>query len=193
MIQITAETKNAIREAVRKRRDAITAAEAESKSAAIMRNLMKTAEYKNAKAAMLYAAKGNEVRTRGMIYAALKEGKTVLLPITNTVKREIEAAVIEDYDTDLKKGAFGIMEPKQRRPFDEAKIELVIVPGIAFDLEGHRLGYGHGFYDKLLHRLTNAAKVGLAYDFQVVQKLPSESHDEIMDVVVTESRVISQG
>ena len=191
------EEKSRIREEISRKRNAMTDAEAESKSTAIIKNLAKLAEYKKARAVMFYAAKGNEVQTRKLVEAALKEGKTVLLPITNTSKKEIEPAVIENYDSDLKKGAFGIMEPdpfsekvQSKNESDDAKIDVVIVPGVAFDLEGHMLGYGHGFYDKLLRRL-NAARIGLAYDFQIVKKLPRESHDEKMDIIVTESRTIN--
>ncbi|MBI2176035.1 5-formyltetrahydrofolate cyclo-ligase [Candidatus Woesearchaeota archaeon] len=181
--------KSKIRDEMSRKRSALTLEEAASKSAAIAANLMKMAEYRDARAVMLYAAKGNEVRTREMIEAALKEGKTVLLPITNTARNEIEAGEIKSLN-ELKEGAFGIMEPKQKKPFDDVKIDLVLVPGIAFDQQGHRLGYGHGFYDKLLRRLTKAARIGLAYDFQVVEKLPRESHDERMGLVITESSVI---
>ena len=196
MIAIATEQdeKSRIRDEMSRKRDAMKEAEAESKSAAIMKNLVKLTEYKKAKAVMFYAAKGNEVQTMELIEAALKEGKIVLLPITNIEKKEIEAAVIEDYDRDLKKGTFGIMEPdpfkKRVNRKDEKNIDVVIVPGVAFDIDGHRLGYGHGFYDKLLHRLDRTVKIGLAYDFQIVGKLPRESHDHPMDIIVTESRVI---
>ncbi len=191
MIAIATEQdeKSRIRGEMSRKRNAMTDVEAESKSAAIMKNLVKLAEYKKAKAVMFYAVKGNEVKTRELIEAALKEGKIVLLPITNIEKKEIEAAVIEDYDRDLKKGTFGIMEPRQKKSC-AAKIDVVIVPGVAFDIDGHRLGYGHGFYDKLLHRLDRTVKIGLAYDFQIINKLPKESHDHPLDIIVTESRVI---
>lgn len=182
--------KSRIRDEMNRKRNALALEEAESKSAAIAANLMKTAEYKDAKTVMFYAAKGNEVQTREMIKAALKEGKKVLLPVTNMEKKEIEAAVIEDYDGDLKKGAYGIMEPKEKSKADEKLIDAVVVPGVAFDIEGHRLGYGLGYYDQLLRRLTNAVKIGLAYDFQVVERLPRESHDQRMDMIITESSLI---
>ncbi len=192
MIAATAEKneKRILREEMNRKRNALTKGEAESKSEAIMRNLAKLAEYKKAKAVMFYASKGNEVGTEMPIRKSLGEGRLVLLPITNAEKGELEISEIKDYDSDLKKGAYGIMEPKQKTAVAEDEIDAVIVPGIAFDMEGHRLGYGLGYYDKLLHRLANAAKIGLAYDFQVVDNLPRESHDQPMDIVVTESRVI---
>lgn len=189
-----AEEKKNIRETARKKRDSMTADGVEAKSSAIAEKLMATTEYKKASAVLFYAATGNEVATRKLIEKSLKEGKRVLLPITNTAAKEIEISEITDYDSDLKKGVFGIMEPKKKTAAAEGKIDAVIVPGVAFDREGHRLGYGHGYYDKLLHMLVgkNAGivKIGLAYDCQVVEKLPRESHDHPMDVIVTESCVI---
>lgn len=182
--------KSRIRDEMSRKRNALTREETESKSAAIAANLMKTAEYEDAKAVMFYAAKGNEVQTKGMIKAAIKEGKKVLLPITNTAAKEIEISEIKNYNRDLKKGEHGIMEPKEKSEVDEKLIGAVIAPGVAFDVEGHRLGYGLGYYDKLLRRLTNAVKIGLAYDFQVVERLPRESHDERMGIIVTESSVL---
>ncbi len=179
-----------MREGIKKKRDLMSLQEVEGKSSAIAKKLMATEEYQKATAVLFYAAKGNEARTEMLIRKALGEGKLVLLPITNTAAKELEISEIKDYDSDLKKGAFGIMEPKGKTDADEKLIDAVIVPGVAFDREGHRLGHGHGYYDKLLHKMTKAAKIGLAYDFQVIEKLPRESHDHPMDVIVTESRVI---
>lgn len=182
--------KQQIRETIREKRDAMAKEEVERKSGAIAKKLEATVEYREAKTVLFYAAKGNEVQTKKLINDALKSGKKVLLPITNTAAGELGVAEIRDYSSDLKPGAFGIMEPKQRSAVEEEEIDVVIVPGVAFDKDGHRLGYGLGYYDKLLHRLTKAAEIGLAYDFQVVEKLPRESHDRPTDMIVTESRVI---
>ena len=191
MIAATTEKheKRILREEMNRKRNAMTEAEAESKSMTIATNLTKIKEYKEARAVIFYASKGNEVRTEKLIRNALKEGKKALLPITDTEREELELSEIKDYDSDLIKGAFGIMEPKHKKAFDEAQIDAAIVPGLAFDKRGHRLGYGHGFYDKLLKRL-HAVKIGLAYDFQVVNTLPAEAHDQLMDLIVTESRII---
>ncbi|MEK6854366.1 MAG: 5-formyltetrahydrofolate cyclo-ligase [Nanoarchaeota archaeon] len=182
--------KTRIREAMAKHRDALMEKDVIGKSSAIDERLMATVEYRKARAVLFYAAKGNEARTKDMIEAALKEGKKVLLPLTDLKNKEMEIAAIDDYSKDLRKGAFGIMEPNQKKAFDKAQIDTVIVPGLAFDGHGHRLGYGHGFYDKLLHRLNKAVKIGLAYDFQVVNTLRAEAHDQRMDLIVTESRII---
>ena len=137
--------KKTIRKEMLAMRNAIPNAEAESKSMAIAANLMKIKEYKEAAVVLFYAAKGNEVRTENLIRAAIKGGKKVLLPVTDMVKKEIIVAEIKDYDSELREGTFGILEPKRKNAVDEKVIDVVIVPRVAFDLTCHRLGYGHGF------------------------------------------------
>ena len=187
--------KETIRKEMLARRNAMTSAEAESKSKAIAANLMKMKEYKEAAVVLFYAAKGNEARTENLIKAAIASGKRALLPVTDMMKKEIVVAEIKDYDADLMNGPFGILEPKRKIAVDEKGIDVVVVPGVAFDLACHRLGYGHGYYDKLLHRLATKnqgiATIGLSYDFQVVEKLPAEGHDHKLDRIVTESQVIN--
>lgn len=183
-----------VRETIRKKRDAMTKEEVENKSAAIAKKLAATVDYREAKTVLFYAAKGNEVQTKKLISDALKSGKRVLLPITNTAAKELEVSEVRDYSNDLKPGAFGIMEPKHRSSVEEERIDVVIVPGVAFDKDGHRLGYGLGYYDKLLHRLkrknNSVLSMALAYDFQVVSELPKDGHDKEVDVVVTENGII---
>lgn len=188
--------KKGTREAVRKIRDSMPAGEAEQKSAAIAAKLQQLDEYAGAKTVLFYAAKGNEVQTAAAIRDAFAKGKNVLLPVTDANNKTIYAAAIAnypDYPDGLEKAAFGVMEPKLKNPF-KGSIDLVLVPGIAFDKRGHRLGYGHGYYDKFLHILRKenpgAAAVALAYDFQIVEVLPTGSHDQRMDVIITESKVI---
>ena len=187
--------KGTIRKEMLARRNAMTSTEAESKSKAVAANLMKIKEYKEAATVLFYAAKGNEARTESLIRAAIKQGKMVLLPVTDMAKKEIVVAEIKDYDADLINGLFGIPEPKRKITVDEKGIDVVVVPGVAFDLACHRLGYGHGFYDKLLHKLAakkpGIVAIGLSYDFQVVEKLPAEGHDHKLDRIVTESQVIN--
>ena len=187
--------KGTLRKEMLARRNAMTSTEAESKSKAVAANLMKIKEYKEAATVLFYAAKGNEARTESLIRAAIKQGKMVLLPVTDMAKKEIVVAEIKDYDADLINGLFGIPEPKRKITVDEKGIDVVVVPGVAFDLACHRLGYGHGFYDKLLHKLAakkpGIVAIGLSYDFQVVEKLPAEGHDHKLDRIVTESQVIN--
>ncbi len=175
--------KNKLREAMKLRRDSMTTAEVEEKSAAIAERLEKTKEYKEATAILLYAAKGNEVQTKQLIQNALIAGRSVMLPITNTGLKEIELGEVKSY-SGLKKGAFGILEPQEKT--NKETVDAAVVPGLAFDRHGNRLGYGFGCYDRLLNRLK-AVKIGLAYGFQISESLPRERHDHPMNIIVTEA------
>lgn len=190
MMHMVAETKSSIREELSRRRNAMPQEEAESKSSAIIRNLAKLAEYNKAKAVLFYAAKGSEVQTAELIKEALKQGKKVLLPVTNIHDKELEISEIKKYPEDLKKSTFGIMEPKKKTAVAEETIDIVVVPGIAFDKSGHRIGYGLGYYDKLLRRLRNknsrVKAIALAYDLQLTEGIKAKEHDQKMDMIITE-------
>lgn len=189
MAAIEDDKKQKTRHSMKKLRDSMINVEAEEKSAAIIKVLEGLNEYEKAGTILFYAAKGNEVRTRKAIESAIKKGKAVLLPITNMKTREIELGEAKSYG-ELIRGEFGILEPRQRSEIPLWNIDMVVVPGLAFDREGHRLGYGLGFYDRLLHKLPQATKIGLAYDSQIVERLPREKHDHPMDIVVMESRIV---
>ena len=145
-------------------------------------------EYANAGVVMFYMASIKEVQTKEAIKVALEAGKTVLLPISNLTGKKLRPARLGSLE-DLRKGPFGIMEPADRNPFDADQIELVVVPGLSFDEEGNRIGYGLGFYDRFLSNVS-ALKVALSYESQIIDKVPTEPHDVPVDRIVTESRVI---
>ncbi|MBI2144532.1 5-formyltetrahydrofolate cyclo-ligase [Candidatus Woesearchaeota archaeon] len=186
--------KGKIRKEMKKKRDAVTDDAVKEKSAAIMKKLITEEDFAEARTVLLYCSKGNEVQTEELIRLALKSGKRVILPITDLHEEKLELSEITAYPEDLKKGAFGIMEPKEITPVDESAIDAAIIPGLAFDTEGHRLGYGLGFYDKLIERLvrkrTNISVIGLAYESHVLKKLPRENHDREMGMIITESRTV---
>jgi 5-formyltetrahydrofolate cyclo-ligase len=125
----------------------------------------------------------DEVDTRELVRDALRE-KAVLLPYV--AQERIYAGAITDLD-DLSRGPYGTLEPATKRP--AAEIDLVLVPGVAFDRSRHRLGYGKGYYDAFL-RGVPAVKVGVAFARQIVPSIPAEAHDVQMDIVVTEEGVL---
>lgn len=90
---------------------------------------------------------------------------------------------------DMEKGAYGILEPKTVRKADENNIDVILVPGLAFDRNGGRMGFGKGYYDRLLES-SKAVKIGLCYDFQILEKIPTESHDVPMNFVITEKEIL---
>lgn len=186
--------KKKLRNKMRQLRQSISSEEVMRNSLLIAKNLKQAEEYREAKNILFYASKGNEVQTGQIIREAIKDGKKLLLPVTNTQTAELEISEVSDYPKGLVEGPYEIMEPKTKKPFPENEVDAVIVPGLAFSPDGYRIGYGLGYYDKMLSRLKrsriNIRTIGLAYDFQVVEKLPREGHDQPMDAIVTETRVV---
>lgn len=141
-------------------------------------------EWGSAKTVLCYSALPDEPQLQKLIDEALAEGKRVFLPVVIG-----DDLVIRQYKghRQMAKGAFHIMEPTgenvPREQYND--IELAIVPGMAFDKDGHRLGRGKGYYDKLLPRLTKAVCVGVCFPFQYFSEIPHEAHDVGMDLVVT--------
>ena len=150
------------------------------KSGIIKNRLFNEEEFKKAKVVMFYVSLKDEVNTLSMIDEAIKAGKKVCVPVIIKEDKRLIAGEIEDRNKDLEKQHFGIYQPKSGKvkevPLEN--IDLVVVPGIAFDRSNVRLGRGHGYYDRFLCALSNKTKtIGLAFDSQVVENLPKDSHD----------------
>jgi 5-formyltetrahydrofolate cyclo-ligase len=156
----------------------------------IMGKLSKMPEMLNAQTIMLYMPINNEVDTTETIAKLIAKGKKILVPSTLKTEKKMIAAEIKSF-SELERGAFGVLEPKKEslREVPPENIELVLVPGVAFDEEGDRIGYGHGYYDRFL-KLVKAPVIGLAYDFQIVDKITSNSHDSKVTKIITPSKVI---
>jgi phosphoribosylglycinamide formyltransferase-1 len=158
---------------------------------AIMDRFVNLASFREAKTILLYAAIRGEVHTDFIIQSALSLGKRVALPVTIKEEKALELYEIKDIG-ELAPGAFGIPEPPRepRRRVQPGEIDLAVVPAVCFDRRGHRLGYGMGYYDSLL-KDVKGEKIGLAYDMQIVERVPDEPHDVAVDSIVTESETIS--
>ena len=176
-----------IRDEMLKKRNSLQEEDRLNKSKKIKDNLFNLEEYRKAKNVMFFVSFGSEVYTHEMIKEALKN-KTVIAP--KVLNHQIEPSVIMDLDNLIPTGKFGILEPIEAMPIAYKNIDLILVAGIAFDKEGYRLGYGLGYYDKFLAKLPKALKIGLCFDFQVVDKVPRESYDVPVDMVVTEERIV---
>lgn len=179
--------KNQLKEAILKKRNSLPNEEIIERSRKIGNNLLNLEKYKNSKTVMFFVSFNSEVNTHDMIRQALNN-KTVIVP--KVVHKEIEPSVIIDFDNLVPGNKFGIQEPIEEMKIAYKNIDLVLVPGIVFDKEGHRIGYGFGYYDKFLRKVPKAAKIGLAFDFQVLDKIPREMHDVPVDLIVTEERVV---
>jgi len=179
--------KHKIRCEVHEAKKGHSAREIADKSKAIAERLFRLPEYKKAKTIMFYASKKLEVQTLDAIRMALRE-KNVAVPL---VKGDDMAAVRISRMGDLAPGAFGVPEPRRGTQIRPKDIDLVIVPGVAFDAKGNRVGYGKGYYDKYLKKTVRAQVVALAYEFQIVPTVPAECHDVRVHKIITEKRTVS--
>ena len=152
------------------------------KSNEIYNEIINCPEYLDAKTIAFYYSTSDEVDTENLIaYTFLKE-KTVLLPKV-VGKQMVFLKVYET--TKYQKSKFGIKEPISTEEYDPSQIDLFIVPGVAFDIKGNRLGYGGGYYDRYLC-LSDAPKLGLAFEEQIINSIPTDENDIQMDIVQTE-------
>lgn len=167
--------------------------QAMNKSFRIQKRLFTSPEFVKAKTILFYVATKDEVKTESMIKKAIEYGKRVVVPISNVKKKTLSLSELRSFNEELKPGAFNILEPKEEfiRPVSPEEIDLVIVPGVAFDEKGNRIGYGMGFYDRFLKTVRKDTPViGLAYNFQIVDEIPIDDKDVTVDKVVTEERIV---
>jgi len=181
--------KREIRKKFLEKRKNLSAEYVRKKSERIGKKLFSMREFKKARSVMFYVSSGNEVETRRMIRSALKAGKRVAVPFMHD--NMIYASRLMNYEKELTKGAFGIPEPEReyRRKVKPGTIDLVIVPGVAFDRTGGRMGFGGGCYDEFLRKAKGAVFIGLAFTCQIADKLPLDEHDVKMHKIVTESGI----
>jgi len=179
--------KNAIRKKVLAARDALSPAERTAKSREIEERLFALPEFKSARVILFFASFRSEVDTGSMIRRALVFGKRVVLPKVSGT--ELVLHEISDPDKDLSPGTWGIPEPHESTPVMLDEIDLIVVPGAAYDEQGNRVGYGAGFYDKLLDEFKKMT-VALAFECQIAPNVPAEMHDIPIRKIVTERRII---
>lgn len=158
------------------------------KSWLIKEELFCLEEFKRAKVVMFYVSTDGEVDTALMIDETLKMGKKVVVPLILMKEKKLVASLILDRTKELRPGPYGILQPIAcvSRPISLKDIDLVVAPGIAFDKKGNRLGRGKGYYDKFLSEIPQGIPlIGLAFDFQLVDRLPRLAHDLPVDKVIT--------
>ena len=185
--------KSEVRRKTLARRDALSDKVRSEKSKAVMERLLKFANFLEARIVLFYMNSGSEVITEATIRKALEHEKIVALPLIDQKERQIVPLKIDDLDRDIRSGYRGIREPIPQRckVIPVKHVNLAIVPGIAFDERGGRIGYGTGFYDQFIPRLdVTTRKVALAFECQIVPQIPMEPHDRYVDIIVTEKRII---
>ncbi|MBI3333767.1 MAG: 5-formyltetrahydrofolate cyclo-ligase [Candidatus Omnitrophica bacterium] len=162
----------------------------QAKSLKIARALARLALYRRAKVVLCYASIDGEVETRFILRKILADGKRAAVPVVVRRGKRLIAAEIRDPDLELKpNGPFRIPEPSRLklRPISPLELDLVLVPGVAFDRAGRRLGRGGGYFDRFLTKVQpEIPRVGLAFKFQLLRQLPGEPHDQPVGRVITE-------
>lgn len=143
--------------------------------------------YQKANVMMLYYPLGNETDTSYILKKALSDKKTVLYPITDINTNEITPIIVNS-ETRFEKGVYSVFEPTEKTVYN-GEIDVILVPGIAFDKRGFRVGFGKGCYDRFL-KMTDTVKIGFCYDFQIDDEIDNDSFDIKMDILVSESGMI---
>jgi 5-formyltetrahydrofolate cyclo-ligase len=185
--------KAALRRQVLARRDAIDPEERIRLSDEIFARVAALEWLAAARVVLAYNAYGSEPATAPFLRALTAQGKILGLPRVNRAARELELFRVTALDTDLEAGTWGILEPAPARcaPLPADEVDFVLVPGVAFDVRGGRIGHGAGYYDRLLARMAPGTRlVAAAFEVQVLDEVPMERHDRRLDLVVTERRLL---
>lgn len=183
--------KETVRKETLEARKAISTEELVKKSDMVTEKLLSTDLYKNANTIMAYIDFRNEVRTEKIIKTAIADGKRIVIPISIVDTRQLVLSELIDYDFELSPGAYGILEPRPEfiREIDPETVDLVLIPGVAFDERGYRVGYGAGYYDRFLEKVRpDSSKIALAFELQMVDYACEDSHDVPVDLIITEDR-----
>lgn len=193
-VKLLQEQKARIRHDALARRDAMATAARAAASATIRRRLLRLPAVASARTLLAFAAFGSEVDLDPLLTDLAARGIGIFLPFVQTfVPPDMGIARVKNLDRDLAPSRLGIREPdpRRRRAARIDRIDVVIAPGVAFDTAGGRIGYGGGFYDRLLPRLRPGTPViAVAFETQIVAHVPTDAHDRRVDVVVTEDRTI---
>ncbi len=184
--------KKKLRAELLKKRDSIPSDQKKRKDTAVKKNLFNLKEFRNAENVLMYVSFRSEVDTTWYLEEILNLDKKLIVPLVNSKLKTLSLYEIRD-TSELASGYMGIPEPAvdDDRLVHLSDIDLAVIPGSGFDTNGNRLGYGGGYYDRLLSKVENHIKaVALAFEEQITDDIPSEPHDIKMDIIVTDKRVV---
>lgn len=189
------QTSSLLRKTILGVRDGLCLRDRQNMSFDIVQKVLLLDEIENKEILFIYVDFRSEVETRFLITELIKRGKQVVVPVTLVKEKRLLPVAIRDLKKDLVLGYCSILEPRveirQSQVVAGSKIETIIVPGSVFDEHGGRFGYGGGYYDRFMaYEAPRATRIGLAFDLQVVDRLLLQPHDELLDLVVTEKRII---
>lgn len=186
--------KNVVRKKILSIRNKLKSEEVKHSSKIIIDKLTLLNEYKNSNVVFIYMSFKNEVETFSLIERMLSENKRVVIPYTDIKNIEIIPSEIKSLKDDLVLNPFGYYEPviDKVKQIKIEELDLIIAPGVVFDEKLNRVGFGKGYYDRILSKKRKDTKViAVAYEFQVIEEVPTEPHDIKMDMIITEERTIT--
>jgi 5-formyltetrahydrofolate cyclo-ligase len=191
-----ASSKAALRRAIQSRRDALDPAERARRSSVVLERVLRLPAFRQARVVLGYASFGSELDTHPFLRTVLTGRRGLVLPRIDRAARRLALHEVKDLESDLRAGTWGILEPDAARcpAAAPAQIDFVLMPGLVFDPDGGRVGYGAGYYDRLLGEWPEPLPllVAAAFDLQVVPAVPVLATDHRVDVVVTETRMYSK-
>ena len=185
--------KHDVRVKMKKLREEMPESAILEKSITISEHLFELECIKTAKTVMAYVDMPGEVKTDYIIKKLLNMGKDVAVPVCVPSTYELIASKILDLN-ELIPGHYGILEPKREylRPMDPSTLDIILIPGLAFDIYGNRIGHGKGYYDRFLTKISlKTLKIGLAFSTQILAKVPVDHYDVPMNCIITEEGIIS--
>ena len=189
----TAVEKEQFRRYILRLRDRQSVTDIEQKSLEIIDQVLHLHEYVRARGIACYVSKDSEVDTRPLIRRALDANKRVLVPVVKKGDIDLFFSELKDLGRELAPGSFSIPEPRPEylRPESLDNVDVLFVPGIVWDKEGYRLGWGRGYFDRVLRTLPEHVRsIGLSFNLQFVNRVPRDQFDLPVNTVVTESRVV---
>ena len=184
--------KKLIRKQILKIRDELDKDIKKNMDRKIEEKFMNSIEYKNAKKIFIYISYKSEINTKSIILKMLGDEKEIYVPRTDIKSKCMDAVKINSFDN-LVEDVYGILEPSfKEKSIDPNELDLIVVPGVAFDRKLSRLGYGAGYYDKYFKTITkrNISKVALAYNFQIIDEVPIDKYDVPVDCILTNDNEI---
>ncbi|WP_051569156.1 5-formyltetrahydrofolate cyclo-ligase [Alkaliphilus transvaalensis] len=186
--------KKIIRQEILNKREGLDQQAVQEKSEKIYDLLTATDHYQKAQCVMLFLSFRNEVDTNKIIQDLLKANKRVFIPVTVPKTKALIVSELKDPINDLEVGTFGVLEPKKEalRPVSPDLLDLIIVPGVAFDKRGYRIGYGAGYYDRFLPNINpQVPLIALALEVQMIDLVPNDNYDFPVQYIITENQIIT--
>jgi len=175
-------------------RDQMSANERHEKSGSAIENFWSLPQMKHWSTLFIYVNFRSELETLELIHRCLSQGKRVAVPLVEASTFSMIPLLIQDPEKDLVPGYYGIPEPDPQKSLRVAarEIDAAVIPGSVFDIQGGRLGYGGGYYDRfLVNDAPQAKRIGFAFEMQVVENVPVQPHDQPLDILITEKRTVN--